>query len=186
MEEQEFQYNDEFFFDPLMRERAERDFSAIWFALYSEKISKEFREHDETAKRLKREFQTWGFRVVGFAVLALSIAALEPTFLPQVVDAGYLPDISGEIVATIAALAGVTSIAMGFFGMGFSSRKTHWLEVRLLCERIRQWRWQYFCAHSLEALAASSNLQLQEEYTSGRDKYFSDFIEGLKKDAQRA
>src|SRR5215470_20227415 len=99
MEEQEFQYNDEFFFDSLMREQAARNFSAVWFALYSEKITREFREHDETAKRLKREFQAWGFRVVGLAVLALSIATLEPTFLPQVIEAGYLPDITGEIVA---------------------------------------------------------------------------------------
>jgi hypothetical protein len=90
MKEQEFQYNDEFFFDPNMRERAARSFSAIWFALYSEKISTEFREHDAVAKRLKREFQVWGFRVLGLAVLALSIAALEPTFLPQVVDADLL------------------------------------------------------------------------------------------------
>ena len=102
---EEFEYNDEFFFDPRMRASATQNFSATWFALYSQKISNEFRKHDDDARRLKAEFQWWGFRVVGLAVFALSLAAIEPAFLHSAVDAGHLPVFVSSAVAALAGIA---------------------------------------------------------------------------------
>src|SRR5215831_14537237 len=86
-----FEYNDEFFFDDVARTRATKTFSAIWFALYSSRIADEFKKHDDVGRKLKSEFQLWGFLVVGLAVLALSLAAIEPTFVQPAIDAGVLP-----------------------------------------------------------------------------------------------
>jgi hypothetical protein len=177
---EDFEYNDEFFFDATTRERAAADFSNIWFALHSEKMAAEFRKNDDEAKRLKAEFQLWGFRVVILAVLALSLAAVEPTFLRPATEAGYLHSATSEIVAAFGGLAGVASVLIGYFGMGFAGRKLHWLRARLVCERIRQWRWQYYCAHIPEILEASADRIRREEFASRRDAEFSKFVENLK------
>jgi len=185
-ERQEFEYNDEFFFDATMREDAARYFSNIWFALYSETISNEFRKHDDEARKLKTNFQIWGFRVVGLAVFGLSVAAIEPTFLHPAIDADYLHKTSSKVAAALAGLAGVASVLMGYFGMGFSERKLRWLRTRLVCERIRQWRWQYFCAHIPEAITASADDRLKQEYASRRDGEFSSFLDGLRANQENA
>ena len=186
MTEQDFEYNDEFFFDQATRDRAAKRFPRIWFALYSDKISQEFKKHDEVAKHLKSDFQKWGFRVISLAVFALSVAAVEPTFLHPMIDAGYLPKLISKALATLAGLAGVLSVLMGFFGMGFKGRKTNWLRTRLICERIRQWHWQYFCAHSLEALQAAGVVERQNSYVEKRDAEFADFITKLEADTHGA
>jgi hypothetical protein len=178
--QEDFEYNDEFFFDATTRQRAAADFSDIWFALHSEKMAAEFRKNDDETKRLKAEFQLWGFGVVILAVIALSLAAVEPTFLRPATEAGYLHSATSEIVASVGGLAGVASVLMGYFGMGFAGRKLRWLRTRLLCERIRQWRWQHFCAHIPEIVEASADKIRRDEFASRRDLEFSKFVENLK------
>jgi hypothetical protein len=183
-EKEGFAYNDEFFFNEEVRKKAAAEFSSIWFALYSENVSNEFRKNDNTAKKLKADFQWWGFLVVGFAVLALSIAALEPTLLRPAAGAGYLPKATIETAATLAGLAGVASVLMGYFGMGFSGRKRDWLRSRLLCERIRQWRWQYYCAHIPEILEASPDEKGRTAYAVQHDIAFVQFAAKLKEEQE--
>src|SRR5690349_509687 len=152
---EQFLYNDEFFFDAADRKRASEEYPDIWFALYSEHVSKAFRELDEETKALKAGFQRWGLSVVGLAIVALSLAAIEPSLLHPAAVSGNLPMYVVEGAAVLAAVAGLLSMIFGYFGMGFWSRKGRWLRMRLLCERIRQWRWQYFCGHMEEIIEAA-------------------------------
>jgi hypothetical protein len=181
-----FEYNDEFFFDPRARDRAAKQFSNIWFALYSKKLSDAFKENDEKTKALKVGFQWSGFGVVGLAVLALSLAAIEPTFIRTAVERGMVHARTSEIVAAVASIAGVLSVLMGFFGMGFSERKVNWLRNRMLCERIRQWRWHYYCAHIHEIRGALGDKAGQEAYATKHDAEFYQFIEKLKANGGQA
>lgn len=177
-EPENFEYNDEFFFKSKDREDAKKQFSSVWFAVYSEAISSKFKEYDDETRALKTMFQRWGFGVVILAVLALSIAALEPSVLRPL--AHRLPHFTTEIAAGFAAVAGILSVVIGFYGMGSSDRKMHWLRNRMLCERIRQWRWQYYCAHIPEILAKSGNKAQETEYADKRDREFSDFVMQLR------
>jgi hypothetical protein len=171
-----FIYNDEF--KDLDQQPDDAKFSSVWFAVYSKAISDKFYEYDEETKALKLKFQWSGYGVVVLAVVALSIAALEPTVLRPL--APHLPEHAVEAAAVLAALAGIASVVMGYYGMGISDRKMHWLRNRMLCERIRQWRWQYYCAHIPEILAASGNEAQEAEYKNKRDDEFSDFVTKLK------
>ena len=176
----QFQYNDEFFFDDQERQRASGAFPSIWFALNSPDVADQFRLLDEDGKTLKAEFQIWGFRVVTLAVFALALAAIEPTFVYPATEAGYFPAIVPKVMASVAGAAGILSVLMGFFGMGFSGRKRRWLRIRMLCERIRQWRWQYICAHIPEIIAATSNDKLKDEYVAKRGVSFARFVSELR------
>jgi hypothetical protein len=183
-EKEDFEYNDEFFFKDAIRDRAAAEFSSIWFALYSEKVRDEFGKNDEKTKKLKEDFQWWGFLVVRFAVVALAIAAVEPTLLRPAAEAGYLPHAASVVAAVFAGLLGVTSVLMGYFGMGFAGRKRNWLRSRLLCERIRQWRWQYYCAHIPEILSASPDATRRIEYAARHELAFSEFLQKLKNEQE--
>jgi hypothetical protein len=181
-EKDEFKYyNYEFFFDEKELALAAKQFSSIWFALYPKKLCDEFKENDKKATQLKEDFQWWGFLVVRFAVVALAIAAVEPTLLRPAADAGYLPHAVSLVAAIVAGSLGVMSVLMGYFGMGFAGRKRNWLRSRLLCERIRQWRWQYYCAHIPQILSSSSDAASRDKYAAEHDQAFSEFLQNLKK-----
>lgn len=178
--EKPFEYNDEFFLDEEARKRARAEFAPIWFALHSDEIVSTFRGLDEEAKRLKSGFQKWGLGVVILAVLALSIAAIEPAYIHPLVDKNLLPKSASLYAGAAAAIAGLISIVMGYFGMGIGQRRRQWLRTRLLCERIRQWRWQYYCARIPEALDAVGNAEKQRRYEAARDAAFKSFIAELR------
>ena len=180
MAEVEFEYNDEFFLDEAQRREASAQFSEIWFALNPEHMHLAFRDHDKAAQDLKATFQVWGFRVVAMSVFALSVAVVEPIFIEPAVEHGYIPSAVGELTIAIAGLAGICSVLMGYFGMGFSGRKAQWLQSRMHCERMRQWRWQYFCAHIREILQASTDEKLQGSYITKRDLAFTHVVANLQ------
>jgi len=160
----EFKFNDEFFLDPEIRRRGQAAFPDIWFAIYLPRLSSEFVIRDEITKKIKARFQIWGFGTLAAAVAALSLAALEPTLLEPAEANGFVPEFVVQLIGVAAAGLGVTSVLMGLFGMGLSNRKRNWLRTRLLCERIRQWRWQYFCANVPRIVEASSNEDAKADY----------------------
>jgi hypothetical protein len=175
-----FAYNDEMFPEGEDRARAEKEFKEIWFALDSTVIRDTFLIHNQAADNLKERFQFWGFRVVLLAVVALSIAAVEPALLYPLVEAGYMPHALATVAAAVAGLAGVAAVLMGFFGMGITHRKREWLQKRLVCERIRQWRWQHFIASIPEILSIAGDDSREEGYNKKRDESFLMFVESYK------
>mgnify|MGYP001766176244 CR=1 FL=1 len=176
----EFEFNDEFFLKPEIEAKGASTFQRTWFAIHNPNISKAFNDIDILAKQQKRKFQNFGFWAVGFAVLALSLAAIESAFILPAVDAHQLPKGVSTAVALAAALAGIVSCSVGLLGMGISGRKRQWLETRLICERIRQWRWQYFCANIPKIIAASGNQQKVEEYQATWTEDFNRFLAELR------
>ena len=62
----------------------------------------------------------------------------------------------------------------------------HWLRARMLCERIRQWRWQYFCAHIPEIIKASGKAESKEKYFSMHEAAFTQFNEKLQSEQEDA
>jgi hypothetical protein len=176
-EPENFEYNDEFFLKDRDRERAASEYPTVWFAVYSKTMSTKFDEYDKETKALKLSFQWWGYGVVVLAVIALSFAALEPTAL-----AHRFPEWAINGAAVVAALFGIASVLAGYWGMGISDRKMHWLRNRMVCEGIRQWRWQYYCAHIPEILKASGDPERERAYAEIRDRDFSTFVTELRAD----
>lgn len=180
MKDKDFAFNDEFFLKPELEAKGASDFPRTWFAIHNPNISKAFDEIDSLAKQQKMRFQNFGFWAVGFAVLALSLAAIESAFVLPAVDAHQLPKLASTAIALAAAIAGIVSCSVGLLGMGISGRKQQWLETRLICERIRQWRWQYFCATIPKIVSASGNTAKVAEYRSAWDDDFNRFLGDLR------
>lgn len=171
----DFNFNDEFFLSDLDKKRLEERFPNVHFAFYCEEASSLFNSVDTDAKASKTGFQHFGLAAVGFAVLALVIAAADPIFLLPASKTGAVPDMVPKVVAGLAATAGLLSILIAALGLGMGARKKEWQKKRLIGERLRQWQAQYICAHITEITAAASSTSHVKAYIRKRAADFGTF-----------
>jgi hypothetical protein len=64
---------------------------------------------------------------------------------------------------------------IGIFGMGMGGRKQAWLRNRYICERIRQWQFQYICRHATVIAQASGSAGDEQQFVKSRGIAFSVF-----------
>lgn len=160
-----FSFNDEFFLTDRDRKNLEIIYPKTEFSIYSSHISDAFLAIDRSVKGQKKLLQNIGFLTVTFALLALITATVEPTIFAQLAHDGHIDEKIPKAMAVIASIFGIISVLVGVFGLGFSTFRDRWLAGRLIAERIRQWRWQYFCAHLNEIYAAAQDIgPAKDEY----------------------
>lgn len=166
-----FAYNHELFLKEDQRQQLAARHPRVAFAFYVKDATDAFEACDEEAKRAKRRFRTTGLVAVALAAFALIAAAGEAAFAPRT---GETPT-AWAALAAVSASAGVMSALIGLFGMGLGSRKLTWLRKRYICERIRQWQYQYVCRHALAIAKASGDAAAQQRYAAFRSISFKEF-----------
>lgn len=170
------------------------------FALCSEKSWLEFKQRDDKARSAKRSILRFGIASVLLGLLALVLATLDIAYLAPALeiakqcadcDSRLLSLMSREglekltkFVAAGAALAGVVSFITGYWQGGFGSRKRRWLQLRMCCELIRQWRWAYFLGNLDKISAAAGVESLEREYTIAQEQALDAYLRDLDADLQ--
>lgn len=182
----DFVFNDEFFLDKSGKidaentRLAEKRYRDIWFALFSEFISKEFSRIDATTRKQKAVFQRAGIWSVGLSWLSLSLLAGDTEIFNPLLRSLVGDDSLARFPAGASLFFGLTAALIGWAGLGMARSKRIWLQNRFLCERIRQWRWQYYIETLDDAARAMSDVKLQKRYTVQRDQAFQAFLGDLR------
>lgn len=107
-------------------------------------LQRRFRALDARANAQKNSARKRGWMAVAFGAFSLMAASVAP-LLNEHYETG---------VSTLAAVAGVVSIAIGVFGVLHAGAKRRWLELRYQTERLRQFHFQSTLALLPELLAA--------------------------------
>lgn len=168
-----FKYNDEFFKDEVSSERASAEYRSIWFALNPSTIADKFYENDNTAKLLKSKLYRFGARTILAGWLALTLLAFESLAFDN-----FEWLIPWKHAAAWCAMGiSVSAFSIGYFRFGVKATFQKWLETRMLCELIRQWRWCYFISTIEDITNASGDIEAEQAYIDSRERKFAGFIE---------
>ncbi len=150
------------------RDAARRAFPSVAYALDHEAMRTVFRGHDESALRSKSRSRQWGVTAVSLATFALLLSAASSLYA----DAGKLVI---SVFGAIGALAGLSSVAIGFLGVMYRARKLRWLTDRLATERMRQFHFQHYAAHARLIVAGARDPVAREAYLQKRARDFDAF-----------
>ncbi len=158
--------------------QAKKDFPHVAYALVNPALNEFFAPIDRRANAAKRRSRQWGVVAVALATLALMLAAGEVLY--HDFDKGYI-----RLIAAIGAIAGISSVVIGVFGVMFRARKMQWLADRLTTERLRQFHFQHYVAYGANVLAGAVHDDAAKAYLSQRDedyrRFKSDFIDHAEK-----
>ena len=203
MNQKTFEYNDEFLRSGGESfENAQRDFSLLMFALKNDYVCKTFFDLDHKARLAKARMQNLGVISILFGLAALIFAAIDIAYLaPQIElikysskteivgplalvvdqttsDTDQLKQASLAVkwVAGVAALLGVASFVIGFYGGGFGKQKRAWLYLRMTCEDIRQWRWRYFLDTLEDIVTVAGDPNREGAYIARLEEQFKSFL----------
>lgn len=149
-------------------EEAKRDFPNVAYALHHGELNEIFQPIDRRANAAKRKSRQWGVLAVFLATMALMLAAGEVLY----------HDFDKTLVralAAVGAIAGISSVFIGVFGVMFRARKMQWLADRLTTERLRQFHFQHYVAHAPEILAGARDEQAARAYLEKRARDFAAF-----------
>jgi hypothetical protein len=170
----EFEYNAELLLLDVDRESVERSFGDIAFALVHPALCKEFKHYDGLANREKARSHRLGMTSVALATSALVMTAFEPSLHQWVPEEGpwhHLP----KLVAVLAALLGLASALIAYFGLLFNRSKEDWLHHRLITERLRQWHAQSIVGQLATIVAAARSEPVRQAFLKRREAIFEEF-----------
>ncbi|MEO1774838.1 MAG: hypothetical protein AAFS07_07790 [Pseudomonadota bacterium] len=173
-----FIFNREFFFTDEDATKLKKNHPHVWFAFHDNEAGPLFFEIDQSSKSAKTAFRIAGLAAVGMAWIALVLAAAEPILILPLVNSGPQDSVwkfFALAVAGLAAIMGVASFVISFFGLGTGRRKTDWLCNRLVCERLRQWQGQYLTAKFTQIVEAARTGEGISAYRTQRKRDFALF-----------
>lgn len=150
------------------RKTARTAFPLVAFALDHAALREAFGTHDETANLSKSRSRKWGVAAVFLATFALLLSAASGLYA----DKGKLVI---SILGAVGALSGLASVAIGFLGVMYRSRKLRWLTDRLATERIRQFQFQHYAAHAAMIIGGARDPATAEAYVQVRARDFEAF-----------
>lgn len=184
MQEPAHTYNlDDFLHSSDARTEAQLEFPRVYFALFSSYVSDEFLRIDALANGKKRRLQNFGFFTVSLALLALALAAIDIALIAPIEDKTSAEKFVATALPFAAAIAGIMSFIMGYFGAGVGSRKREWLQARIQTELIRQWKARYFLNNRDKIVEASKDEQAAHSYTSTMRREFDEFRDHLRRNS---
>jgi membrane protein implicated in regulation of membrane protease activity len=155
-------------------------YPAVEHVLYHQELIDYFKKYNDRADLAKKTSRTWGKRAIALGATAIALAAIE--IIVEITAPSPWPLVLGAV----AAICGVSSVAIGAFGVLFGSRKREWLHNRFMGERIRQFHFQSFIAQ-LPQIAASlegdghAAAKAKAEFESNRRKLFLQFKNKLER-----
>lgn len=119
-----FEFNiDDFLSSEASRKAFQKEHSEIYFALFNSYISDEFAKRDAAANQAKRNLQIYGLPTILFGFLSISLAAYDIALLAPLKDPTEKQELLKTTVPVLAAVLGMVSFAIGFWGAGIGSKK---------------------------------------------------------------
>lgn len=143
-------------------------FPRVAFALDHPDLRHTFAAHDESALLSKARSRQWGVTAVFLATFALLLSAASGLYA----GAGKLVI---SLLGGLGAAAGLSSVAIGLFGVMYQKRKLRWLSDRLATERMRQFHFQHYAAHARMIVAGARVPEIAEAYLAKRARDFEAF-----------
>lgn len=172
-----YAFNNDIFLTEADQTLARRAFPNVFYALDHPELRAVFEEHDKRANAAKSRSRRWGVIAVMLATTALMIAASSMLY----------EDFDHEAkraIAIVGAACGISSVAIGYFGVMFRGRKLRWLTDRLATERLRQFHFQHFAAHGGMILKGARDETAAGKYLEIRSRDFErlrvDFLSRLE------
>ena len=147
---------------------ARKAFPNVFYALDNPELRRTFLEHDQRANKAKSRSRKWGVTAVMLATFALMLAASSDLY--QSFDRSGI-----RAIAILGAVAGITSVFIGSFGVMYKDRKLRWLMDRLATERLRQFHFQHFAAHPVSILKGAEDKAAARAYLAKRERDFETF-----------
>jgi len=146
----------------------------IAHVLYHQELIDYFKKYNDRADVAKKTSRTWGKWAIALGGIAIALAAIE--IIVEIAAASSW----ALFIGAVAAICGVSSVAIGAFGVLFGSKKREWLHNRFMGERIRQFHFQSFIARLPEIVASLEDItdnvaNAKAEFESGRHKLFLRF-----------
>lgn len=163
-----YAFNNDIFLTEDDRKTAKRAFPNVFYALDNPALREVFEVHDIRANRSKTRSRRWGVAAVSLATLALMIAASSTLY------DGFSHELK-RAISVLGAFCGISSVAIGYFGVMFRGRKLRWLTDRLATERLRQFHFQHFAAHGGAIVRGARSPEAQAAYIALRDRDFERF-----------
>ena len=187
------------------RANAREQYPSLVDALYHPQLVEYFGQFDEPANKAKRDSRDLGTKAILFGGLAIFAAAIEVAFVrvspllfaepekcanslcPSSIEVGFL-----LVIGAFAAVCGLYSLYLGYFGTLFGRRKQSWLMNRFMGERIRQFHFQSLLAQLPMVLAmasaieengpgAAKAMEAKDDFLKNRDLQFAAFLEEFNK-----
>jgi hypothetical protein len=184
-EASQFRYNDEFFFDREEAARFAKAYPKVAFAILCPEIFEAFAPLDDETRACKRELQFRGYVTIFVGLAALCLAATEPMTVALLEGVG-VDESWTRFISALAAVGAVFAFLAATRPWGLPSLKSNWLIKRYKLERMRQWRWQYFCRSLPEVVEASGTPERELEYQVSRRQAFLKFREDLDRNADKS
>jgi hypothetical protein len=149
-------------------------YPAIEHVLYHQELIHYFKKYNDQADISKKTSRTWGKWAIALGATAIALAAIE--IVVELTAASPWP----LFIGAVAAVCGVSSVAIGAFGVLFGSKKREWLHNRFMGERIRQFHFQFLIARLPDIIASLGGNgdkadQAKAEFESVRHKLFLQF-----------
>jgi hypothetical protein len=157
---------DDFLLSSEARSHAKNKYTEIFFSLYNSRISDEFDGRDQSTKDRKTSLQNFGLLTVALAFLALLFAAVDVALFAPNAEKSEVLKLLAKSASLLAALLGILSFSIGYFGAGIGKRKKEWLLERMKAELIRQWRARYYLIHRDSILDSALKIDKQSVYKS--------------------
>jgi hypothetical protein len=154
------------------RQVAQRRYPTIWHVLDHPELRGYFAGRDQVANDAKRRGRHAGLLAIGLGCLAFLFASAE-----HLIEApgGY-----ASVLAGLAAVSGVLSVAIGGGGLLLAGRKRDWLHNRLRTERTRQFFFQGLVNRIPEIANSMADAAAIADYRGKRDGRFATFRNELE------
>jgi hypothetical protein len=161
MSDSDHQFNTDLLVNPGDLDSARRAFPRMAHVLDHPALQDAFQRFDRPAKAAKRRGRIAGLAAIALGILALAIAAASP---------------NERVWGIVAAMCGVTSIAVGLGGALYAGAKRRWLLNRVMTERLRQFHFQAFVCRWREIAASPSAPDAAQSYADEREIWFNRFF----------
>jgi hypothetical protein len=161
----DFRFNTDLLLNEADRQRAQRLFPKVYFALYHKELCDEFKQRDPVANYAKRRSRVLGVRAVILVTFALLLAVGHPLY-----ELYKWPEELVAAISGLSALCGLAGALIGTVGILHSGKKRDWLLNRLRTEKMRSFHFRTMLELSHLLLVGR-----EDDYIQARANLFDKF-----------
>jgi hypothetical protein len=167
------QYNNDLLLTENDQQRAKRNFPDVYHVLDFPHLREKFQYYNEAANRHRRMVRRVGLLAIALSAVGLIKATMLPLVHPQLTPplVERVADATFEVIAIVGMV-----VAIG--GLVIYRRKSKWLRMRLMTERLRQFHFQVMVRKWPEVVASCKDDAARDDYLAKREKWLDDFLAG--------
>jgi hypothetical protein len=161
---EDHRFNTDLLINPGDSDCAAAAFPRLRHVLSHTALQEAFTRFDRLANTAKRKGRITGLLAIALGIASLMIAAATPKL---------------QVLGFVAAVCGVSSIAIGLGGVLYAGAKRRWLCNRLMTERLRQFHFQAFVCRWREISVSLAEPEAGASFEAQREVWFNRFMGSL-------